>query len=193
MKKQTIVQYTILYQYLLLLKEPLYVFLSIVLQHLSPVTWWEEFILPILNGRSKANFKYLDFADLLNVLQYNWKRINKYLDKDDAVFTYNDNYRMVTRVHDIRTVVAHANDADMSQFVLVDCLSDLLEFAQFIGAREIAAKLQDDLAKHRARLPAVKPKKPNTAKQKEEILELINARVILRPALPSLKMVLFDS
>jgi hypothetical protein len=36
MKKETIREYTILFQYLLLLKEPTYIFLIQIFQHLSP-------------------------------------------------------------------------------------------------------------------------------------------------------------
>jgi hypothetical protein len=43
-KKEIIREYTILFQYLLLLKEPTYIFLTQILQHLSPITWWEDFI-----------------------------------------------------------------------------------------------------------------------------------------------------
>jgi hypothetical protein len=38
MKTEAVREYTILYQYLLLLKEPLYVFLIQIFQHLSPVS-----------------------------------------------------------------------------------------------------------------------------------------------------------
>ena len=48
MKKETIKEYTILYQYLLQLKEPTYIFLIQILQHLSPSMWWENYIQPVL-------------------------------------------------------------------------------------------------------------------------------------------------
>jgi hypothetical protein len=72
-KKETIREYTILFQYLLLLKEPTYVFLIQIFQHLSPTTWWEDFIEPVLHWETKDNFKYLDISDLLNILKMNWE------------------------------------------------------------------------------------------------------------------------
>ncbi len=72
MKKETIRQYTVLYQYLLLLKEPTYIFLIQIFQHLSPSSWWEDYIEPVLRYENKENFKYLDMSDLLNVFKMNW-------------------------------------------------------------------------------------------------------------------------
>jgi hypothetical protein len=54
LKKETIKQYTILYQYILLLKEPTYIFLIQVFQHLSPVAWWDDFIAPVLQCEDKG-------------------------------------------------------------------------------------------------------------------------------------------
>jgi len=42
MKNETVERYGILYQYLLQLKEPMYVFLIQIFQHLSPANWWKE-------------------------------------------------------------------------------------------------------------------------------------------------------
>ena len=106
MKKETIREYTILFQYLLLLKEPTYIFLIQILQHLSPATWWEDFIEPIMQRENKENFKYLDFSDLLNVFKMNWERIWSYLDKDYRKYKYNKEYKLVNKVHGIRTIVA---------------------------------------------------------------------------------------
>jgi hypothetical protein len=60
-KNEVIKEYTILYQYLLLLKESTYIFLIQVLQHLSPSTWWENYIEPILHDEKK---------EILNILIY---------------------------------------------------------------------------------------------------------------------------
>jgi hypothetical protein len=78
-KKETVREYSILYQYLLILKEPTYIFLIQVLQHLSPSKWWEDFIEPVLHREDKENFKYFDMPDLLNVLKMNWINIFKHL------------------------------------------------------------------------------------------------------------------
>jgi hypothetical protein len=136
MKTETIKHYTILYQYLLLLKEPLYIFLIQIFQHLSPVTWWEDFIQPVLQRDDKENFKYLDIADLLNVFKMNWEKAFKYLDKDYRKYKYDREYRLVNKVHRIRTIVAHANETDMPPFIFSESLAVLLDFAKLIQAKE---------------------------------------------------------
>jgi hypothetical protein len=139
MKKETIREYTILFQYLLLLKEPTYIFLIQIFQHLSPVTWWEDFIEPIFQWENKENFKYLDFSDLLNVFKMNWEKIWSYLDKNYRKYKYNKEYKLVNKVHGIRTIVAHANEIDMSPFVFTGSLACLLEYARLIRAESTIA------------------------------------------------------
>jgi len=134
MKTETVRQYAVLYQYLLFLKEPTYIFLIQVLQHLSPSYWWEEYIAPVLQHERKENFKYLDFSDLLNVFKMNWDAIFRYLDKNYKRFKYDDEYRLVNRVHYIRTIVAHANESEMSEFIFTESLSHLLDYAKLVNA-----------------------------------------------------------
>jgi hypothetical protein len=76
MDKTRIEQYTILYQYLLKLKEPLYILLIQILQRKSPTTWWDEYIQPYLKDDEKTNFKYLDSADLLYIYKINYYFLN---------------------------------------------------------------------------------------------------------------------
>jgi len=129
-KKETVKQYTILYQYLLLLKEPAYIFLTQTFQHLSPVYWWEDYIEPVLQHERKENFKFLDFIDLINVLKMNWNTIFRYLDKGYQGPEYDSKYKLINKIHRIRTVVAHANESEMSPFVFV-CVPSrgLLDFS----------------------------------------------------------------
>jgi hypothetical protein len=179
MKKEIIREYTVLFQYLLLMKEPTYIFLIQILQHLSPVTWWEEFIEPILQRENKENFKYLDFSDLLNVLKMNWERIWRYLDKDYKKYKYDNEYRMVNKVHRIRTIVAHANDIDMSPFIFTDSLACLLEYARLIRAgNTIAAKLELDWHKAEKLLPETVPVPRNEETLKAGIIAIIENKVL---------------
>jgi hypothetical protein len=180
-KKETIKQYTILYQYLLLLKEPTYIFLIQVLQHLSPSNWWEEYIEPIIQHEKKENFKYLDISDLLNVFKMNWGSIFKYLDKKYRKYKYDNEYKLVNKVHRIRTMVAHANDVDMSTLVFVDCLSCLLDYSKLINSDEVLIqKLDLDWMKHRQSMPEkqVKPLKEDTLRA--DILSIIESKVLLK-------------
>ena len=181
MKAEVIRQYTVLYQYLLLLKEPLYIFLIQIFQHLSPVTWWEDYIQPVLQREDKDNFKYLDIADLLNVFKMNWERVFKYLDKDYYRFKYNKEYRTVSKVHQIRTIVAHANETDMSPFVFSESLAALLDFAKLIQTREpLPQKLEQDWMKYSRKLPAEPPPQRKTDKLKDKILTIIEEKVLLK-------------
>ena len=154
MKKETIKEYSILYQYLLLLKKPTYIYLVQIFQHLSPSLWWEKYIEPVLRYERKENFKYLDMSDMLNVFKMNWENIFRYLDEKYFKYKYDNEYKLVNKVHHIRTVVAHANDNDMSPFVLVDYLSCLLNYSRLINADDnIIQKLELDWMKYRRVLP----------------------------------------
>jgi len=181
MKKETIKEYTILYQYLLLLKEPTYIFLIQVFQHLSPEHWWERYIEPVLHYERKENFKYLDFSDLLNVFKTNWNAIFKYLDKRYQKYKYDNEYKLVNRVHRIRTIVAHANENDMSPFIFVDSLSNLLDYSKLIHAHaNISQKLELDWMKYRQALPE---KNKNAIKDeaiRENIIRIIEKDVLLK-------------
>jgi len=180
-KKETIREYTTLYQYLLLLKEPTYIFLIQIFQHLSPVTWWEDFIKPVFQYEKKENFKYLDIADLLNVFKMNWENIFKYLDKKYHKFKYDNEYKLVNKVHRIRTIVAHANESDMSPFVFTDSLSSLLEYAKLVGAPEnLSQKLELDWMKYRQALPEKTIKAPKDETLRAAILSVIENKVLIK-------------
>jgi hypothetical protein len=180
MKKEIIKEYTILFQYLLLLKEPTYIFLTQILQHLSPITWWDDFIEPVLQRVDNENFKYLDLSDLLNVLKINWEQIWRYLDKDYKKYKYDNEYRLVNKVHRIRTIVAHANDIDMSPFIFPGSLACLLEYARLIRAdNTLIAKLELDWHKAEKSLPETVPIPRNEETLKTLIISTIENKVLL--------------
>jgi hypothetical protein len=180
MKKETIKHYTILYQYLLLLKEPTYIFLIQIFHHLSPETWWEDFIEPVLQRENKENFKYLDFSDLLNVSKMNWEHIFSYLDDDYHKFKYNNEYKMVNQVHKIRNIVAHASDIDMSLVIFVDSLSCLLEYASIIHCDEkIIQMLEIDWAKYKKQISDDSIVHRNDEIIKQNILSIIDDKILL--------------
>jgi hypothetical protein len=180
-KKETVKEYTILYQYLLFLKEPTYIFLIQIFQHLSPSKWWEDYIEPVLQKETKENFKYLDMSDLLNVLKMNWVNIFTYFDRKYFKNKYDSDYKLVNKVHRIRTVVAHANDTDMSPFIFVDSLSCLLDYAKLIRADEaLVQKLESDWMKYRRELPPEKEKPGNEETLRTEILSIIENKVLLK-------------
>lgn len=180
MKAETIHEYTTLYQYLLLLKEPTYRFLIQVFHHLSPLKWWEDYIEPVLKHEKKDNFKYLDVSDLLNVFKMNWDVIFKYLDKKFYKFKYDKEYKLVNKIHKLRTVVAHANDVDMSPYTFVDGLNNLWKFSKLIQADpELTEEIEGDLNNYKTDLPA-RRKKPKEETVKLKILGIIEDRVMLK-------------
>jgi len=181
MKKATIKEYTILYQYLLLLKEPTYIFLIQVFQHLSPTHWWEEFIEPVLQYENKENFKYLDISDLLNVFKMNLKNIINYLGKKHHKPKYDAEYRLVNKVHRIRTIVAHANDIDMSPSIFTDSLACLLDYAKLTNADiTLINKLELDWMKYSQAIPEEQPKKAGEESLRAKILSVIENKVLLK-------------
>jgi hypothetical protein len=180
-KKETIREYSILYQYLLLLKEPTYIFLIQVFQHLSPSNWWEDFIEPVLHHEDKENFKYLDMSDLLNVFKMNWESIFKYLDKNYFKYKYDNEYKLVNKVHRLRTIVAHANDADMSPHIFVDSLSCLLDYSKLIRSDEpLIQKLELEWMRQRQSLPEKQRKLHKDETLREDILSIIENKVLLK-------------
>ena len=181
MKKESVKQYAILYQYLLLLKEPTYIFLIQIFQHLSPSNWWKEYIEPVLHNESKENFKYLDMSDLLNVFKMNWEIIFKYLDKKYFKYKYDDEYKLVNKVHRIRTIVAHANDIDMSALIFVDYLSCLLDYSKLIYADEaLIQKLELEWMKYRKILPENHSGISDKEILKTNLLSVIENKVLLK-------------
>jgi hypothetical protein len=181
MKKETVWAYTTLYQHLLQLKEPTYIFLVQVFQHLSPSNWWEEYIKPVLRYENKENFKYLDLSDLLNVFKMNWENIFRYLDKNYFKFKYDNDYRLVNKVHRIRTIVAHANDIDMSPFVFVDFIACLLDYSRLIGSKKaIIHKLEVDWMKYRRALPEKQDELFDKEIIRAAILSIIENKVLLK-------------
>ena len=181
MKKETIKEYAILYQYLLRLKEPTYIFLTQIFQHLSPSTWWEEFIEPVLRFERKENFKYLDMSDMLNVFKMNWENIFRYLDNKYFKFKYDNEYKLVNKVHRIRTIVAHANDIDMSPFIFVDCLACLLDYSKLLNTdKNLIHKLEFEWMKYRRILPEKQEKIYKEDMLRTEIMTVLEDKVLLK-------------
>jgi len=181
MKSETVREYAILYQYLLHLKEPTYIFLIQAFQHLSPSNWWEDYIERVLEYERKENFRYLDIADLLNVMKVNWDAIFGYIDKTHFRFKYDGEYKLVGRIHRLRNTVAHANENEMSAFAFVDGLSDLLDYAKLLGAPlGLRRKLEPDLVKHGAELRSKTRPRNNDEELRKRLVGAIEDRVLLK-------------
>ena len=182
MNNTIIDQYLILYKYLLLLKEPLYVYLIQIFQHLSPKTWWNDFIYPVIykSEYEKENFKYLDIADLLNIYKANWERIYQYLDKKYFKFKYNKEFLIVDKFHKIRNVIAHANENNMTSYYFVEYLSDILRFSEIINTEKIIKQnIRNDLNKYKNELSLEKPFN-NIKLIMEKIISKIDDEVLIK-------------
>jgi hypothetical protein len=110
----------------------------------------------------------------------NWENIFKYLDKDYRKYKYDREYRIVNKVHRIRTIVAHANDADMSPSVFAESLSDLLKFAKIIKVDETLIRmLEQDSKKSLRNIPREYFLKAKEINIKEKIIAVIEEKVLL--------------
>jgi hypothetical protein len=120
-------------------------------------------------------------SDLLNVFKMNLNRIVKYRNQKGYQLHYNAAYKTVNRAHWIRTIVAHANDIDMSPSVFIDSLACLLDFSRLIGADgNLIVKLENDWRKYLATLPQEKAQPSKETMIKEKILSKIETRIILK-------------
>jgi hypothetical protein len=170
--------FTVLYQYLLIIKEPLYVFLAQTLQHLSPDSWWENYFTPVLNENNDKDFRYLDLIDLLNVLRKNWTVICNYNDRDDSSYVYDDNYKITGAMLYIRNAVAHAREIQLSDRDFINYLSYILDFAKFIKAKnEVIDRLEKDLKKYRDEI-VLKEEKPHITIHREELINYIEKETL---------------
>jgi hypothetical protein len=182
MKKNQILMYKKLYEYLLVLKDPLFVFLSEIVQHLSPGEWWELYIVPILGDKDKQDFRYLDIVDLLKVLQTNWGPIYSRLNNDKSGYVYDSNFALTAQVLQIRHTVAYANEINMSWQIFLKNMAALTEFAKFINAgEEVVDRLESDWIKYKNIAPDYKELRTDTAndqKTRDSIVEDIEKDVL---------------
>jgi hypothetical protein len=181
MEKTIIDQYIVLYRYILMLKEPLYVYLIQIFQRLSPKTWWNDFIYPVIykSEYDKENFKYLDMADLLNIYKANWERIFQYLDKKYYKFKYNKEFLIVDKFHQIRNIIAHANENNMTSILFVEYLSDILKFCEII---KVENKLVNEIKNELKNCKNILPLKISENKSKilmDKIITKIEKEVLL--------------
>lgn len=134
-----------------------------------------------MQRENKENFKYLDISDLLNVLKINWEKIFRFLDKRYHKYKYDKEYKLVNKVHYTRTIVAHANEIDMSPHIFVNCLSCLLDFAKLVKADEaLIQKLEMDWLKYQKSLPVKSNRQDNENTLKEAIVTIIENKVLLK-------------
>jgi hypothetical protein len=170
--------FTLLYQYLLIIKEPLYVFLAQTLQHLSPDSWWEKYFIPALADKNDKDFRYLDLIDLLNVLRKNWTAIRNYNEGDTSLYIYDDDYKLTGAILYIRNTVAHAREIQLSGRDFINYLSYILDFAGLIKAKkELIDSLEKKLKKYRDEITR-KEDKPRAAVRREDLIGYIEKETL---------------
>ncbi|WP_169313420.1 Swt1 family HEPN domain-containing protein [Treponema primitia] len=148
MKKSEIAMYTKLYQYLLMLKDPLYVFISQILQHLSPDLWWEKYVVPYIEEKYNKDYKHLDFLDLINVLYHNWQPIKSYIKKNYSIPDCDRYIYVISDMHYIRNFVSHTRETNMSPYKYNKHLATIVDFAKFIHTGEgLVSTLEKEVQK----------------------------------------------
>jgi hypothetical protein len=111
----------------------------------------------------------------------NWESIFKFLDKNYYKFKYDSEYKLINKVHRIRTIVAHANDIDTSLFIFVDSLSCLLDYSKLIHSNEKnIRKLEMEWMKYRKLLPEKQGKLLKEETLRADILSIIENKVLLK-------------
>lgn len=149
-----------------------------ILQHLSPESWWEEYIAPHIKDRYNKDFKHLDFLDLINILFYNWNTIKRYIKKNYSMPDCDRYYTVIDDMHFIRNFVSHTREAFMSRYKLVNHLSTILDFAQFIHADEkLIVLIEKDLKKYEEEY-YLKGDESEKNINREELIKLIQSEVL---------------
>ena len=173
MDKKRIGLYTLLYEYLLLLRKP---FADFLYKHMKAVyddEWWKLCVLPNIKEPFKIKMDDLDFYDLLRILINRWKELLPGIYDSNAIDLCDDNYRLLFDVLHLRNIVSHANENKIFINDVYRQLSILLKFSIFINAYEfIIVDLKADLAKY------TKEKDTNDERKREKLLEIIVANVI---------------
>jgi hypothetical protein len=131
-----------------MLKDPLYIFISQILQHLSPDLWWEKYIVPYIEEKYNKDYKHLDFLDLINILYHNWKPIKGFIKKNYSIPDCDRYFYVISDMHYLRNFVSHTRETNISRYKFMKQLSTILDFAQFIRAGEkIISSLEKEYQK----------------------------------------------
>jgi len=173
MDKKRITLYTLLFEYLLLLRKP---FADFMYKHMKTVydnDWWNMCVLPNVKQQFKKKLDDLDLYDLLIILINKWKELYTSITGNNNDGANDDRYKLLFNILHLRNIVSHANENTIFINDVHKQLSYLLDFATFINAYEnIIVDLKNDLSKY------TKEKDTNDERKKEKLLNTIITDVL---------------
>lgn len=143
MNKRRIKMFVILYENILQLREGVINYLSETLPSLYRGHWWEKGVLSLAHNASNKNFierlkhdesihslSCFDFADLLKILNHNWRNI--VLHKNNFNTEIKSKKSLFYKIKEIRDNVAHANDNVIKTNEFKKYIGFLTEFLEII-------------------------------------------------------------
>jgi len=173
MDKKRVGLYTLLFEYLLLLRKP---FADFLYKHMKAVfdnNWWNGCVVPNIKEPFKKKMDDLDFYDLLRILINQWKELYTSITGNNNDCANDDNFKLLFSVLKLRNMVSHVNENKLFINDVHRQLSILLSFANFINAYEyIIINIKNDLDKY------TKEKDTNDERKREKLLELIISEVL---------------
>jgi len=174
MDKKRISLYTLLYEYLLVLRKP---FADFMYKHMKAVyddNWWNLGVLSNIKEPFKKKLDDLDIYDLVKILMNNWKELYTNIAGNNE---YDENYKLLQKVLHLRNIISHANEDNIFINDIHKQLSVLLVFSILINAYEyILVDLKNDLEKY------TKEKDTNDERKREKLLDII-IKDVLFPAM----------
>jgi hypothetical protein len=186
MNNRKIKMYISLYEHLLLLYEPLVTYLSSILPATYKESWWEYSIVNAFKTTQTDNMKQkykkerklkellkydmktlesFDFSDLLEILIYNWKKINNDVAKRQLFY----------KLKEVRNDISHPNENKPISKKFKSYVAYIIDFAKIINAENVFI---NKLEKY-IRVETDNPKNGITEEEKrKKLLELVETSVI---------------
>ena len=172
MDKKRISLYTLLFEYLLLLRK---LFADFLYKHLKKIyddDWWNFGVLPSIKEPFKKKLDDLDIYDLLKILIDQWKNLSYSIFENETNECGDDNNKLLFDILHLRNIVSHPNENKVFINDVHKQLSYLLKFAVLINAYEyIIIDLKNDLEKYE------KEKDTNDELKREKLLGTIITEV----------------
>ena len=184
MDKKRINLYTLLFEYLLLLRKPLADFMYKHMKAVYDDNWWNSCVVPNIKEPFKKKMDDLDFYDLLRILINQWKELYTSITGKNNIDANDENFKLLFDILKLRNMVSHANENKLFINDIYRQLSILLNFALLINAYEyIIIDLKNDLEKY------TKEKDTNDEIKREKLLDIIVTDVLF----PAMTCVEFPS
>jgi len=173
MDKKRISLYTLLFEYLLLLRKPFADFMYKHMKAVFDINWWNSCVVPNVKEPFKKKMDDLDFYDLLRILINQWKELYTSITGNSNDSANDDKFKLLFNVLKLRNMVSHANENVLFINDVHRQLSILLDFSIFINAYEyIIVDLKNNLLKH------AKEKDTNDEIKRDKLLSTIITDVL---------------